>query len=116
MGVEGLQRAQVELRRGYRDYLDAKAQHLRALEVYSFGQPSSAKGGAASSDQTRAFLLVELCGRHIAEQLRARKWRHKTETERREQYAIMQEILGAETDVSNLSKVGGRKVKDVSNV
>ncbi|TDI59729.1 MAG: site-specific integrase [Alphaproteobacteria bacterium] len=104
-----------EFQRGYRDFIKAVLRHDRSLDGYTFDSDAAAghTGPAAAANDVPATPLSWMAERYLEEGELASQWAAKTLGEKREQFALLYEIVGADIDARAVTLAIARKVKEV---
>ncbi len=104
-----------EFQHGHRDYVKAVLDYDRSFDGFDFDGDVSANlsGSAAPANAGPTTPLKEMAERYLEEGELGNQWGVKTLGERREQFALLQEIVGAETDARSITPATARKVKEV---
>ncbi len=104
-----------ELQRGFRDYVKAILKYDQSLEGYALDADAvpNLSGPASVADTVPATPLKMMAERYVEEGELGNQWGAKTLGERREQFALLQEIVGAETDARTITPADARKVKEI---
>lgn len=103
-----------ELKKGWRDYCAHVLAHNQSLEKYSYTVEQQKGEVAPNAPLERAgFTLREVWDGYFQENVRGDQWVEKTRHEKTEHVAVLFEVLGAETDIREVSARKAREVKDI---
>lgn len=114
-GTEPYRWLQEEIRAAYSSYCKAVLKHDADFETYAFGVGTlpAPKDSERIGVKPVAIMTVSALGEaYEAEKKLARQWVAKTELEKADHIKLLKEILGADTDISSLGPVAGKRVKD----
>lgn len=114
-GTEPYKWLHSELKKSYRDYAKAVLDHDSALNSYDFqAGPSASRDTAISLEALPAagMTIAELGRAYQQEKTRAERWMPKTTSEKKEHISLLEEILGANTDITRLLAKDAKTVKD----
>ncbi len=102
-----------ELKASYSSYCKAVLEHDAALETYAFGADAARSVGKRVETKQVATMTASALGvAYQTEKKTARQWVAKTELEKADHIKLLEEILGAETDIGSLGPVDAKRVKD----
>ena len=104
-----------EFQRGYRDYVKAVLDYDRSFDGFAFdgGVAANPPGSAAPASVEPVTPLKEMVERYLEEGELGNQWGAKTLGERYEQFALLQEIVGAEINARSITPATARKVKEI---
>ncbi len=104
-----------EFQRGYRDFIKAVIRYDRSLEGYAFDADvaQNLTGPASPADDVAATPLSKMAERYLEEGELGNQWAAKTLGEKREQFALLFEIIGPDIDVRVITPATARKVKEI---
>ena len=114
-GSEEYRMLAVEIRRGQRDYIKAALRHDQSLEGYAFDAdavPNVSRPGSAANDVAETP-LNKMAERYLEEGKLGNQWAEKTLGEKREQFALLYEIIGADIDARAVTPATARKAYPV---
>jgi integrase len=104
-----------EFQRGYRDYLKGVLDYDRSFDSFTFNGEVFANltGSSAPTSEGPVTPLIEMAKRDLDEGELGRQWGPKTIGERREQFALLSEILGADISATSVTPAKARRVKEI---
>ena len=101
-----------EFRKGFLAYLKAAMDYIASLSEISFeGTAAVPQHIGAEEGSPSSITLSELVEKYLEEGQLARSWAVKTLSEKREQFALLSEIVGGEAAAASLTSANARRVK-----
>lgn len=103
-----------EVKRAYRDYCTAALAYNQSLEGYDFSESSKATlAPPPAAEPTNKNPLKEVCAAFIEEGIRTNQWAPRPLGEKREHLGLLQEIIGPDISIENVTAENARQVKAV---
>ena len=102
-----------EFQRGYRDFIKAVIRHDQSLDEYTFNAVANHNGPDTASNELAVTSLSRMVERYLEEGELGSQWAAKTLGEKREQFALLYDIVGADTDIRAVTQATARKVKAI---
>ncbi|MES0127257.1 site-specific integrase [Mesorhizobium sp. M0029] len=101
-----------EMRKAYRDYCEKVLAHDQSFESFDFDEPVI--GATFSKPQPGdKRTLTDVATKFIAEQKKAESWVRRTEDQKRSHLDLLNEILGAEIDIAQVTSLDVQRVKEI---
>jgi integrase len=111
-GTKAFDMFRAEFHRAYRDYCKASLDLDQSFDTFDFAvapQPS-----ALSNDPLKSMVpLNEIVRKFIDEEMRAGRWVERSESQKRQYFELLQEILGSDRDAGTIKPIDAQNVKNV---
>ncbi len=102
-GSEEYKTLRREFMQGYRDYNTELLAFDRALDTYRFVKDEGTEIASPSSTVAARVTLRELTESYVVDRINGKSWTEKTARERRRQFALLHQMLGADIEVHRLT-------------
>lgn len=103
-----------EMRKAYGAYCAAVLAHDQSFESFDFDEtaiPSSSMFAKPASGHVH--ILDDVAAKFIAEQKKAESWVKRTEDQKRQHLDLLNEILGPEIDIAQVTSLHVQRVKEI---
>lgn len=101
-----------EMPKSYRDYIQSIIKYDESLERYDYSDDGANRTEPDRSPLPSGMTIDQLSQSYEHEKRAGNLWVAKTEQEKSEHIALLKEILGFDTDVSSITSLDAKKVKD----
>ncbi len=103
-----------EMKLSFHGFVKAVLAYDRSLQSYDFQSvPSSPAGDMLQSMKTAGMSIGDVATAYSKERQRGNAWAAKTVIEKADHIKLLEEILGADTDVRALTAMDAKRVKDM---
>lgn len=103
-----------EYRHAYRDALSDLLAYEKKLRQYDFAtERSHAERSTSTATRGDGLTLAELAANFSAEKKLSKSWVAKTELEKKDHLALLNEVLGENTDILTINYISTKRVKDI---